>query len=304
MPEPQFFDIIALVLVGWLTVRGAMRGAMNQITSVAAVVISWIVAAKFSPTLAPMISDEPPWNKVLAMLLLFIGTSFVIWLLHGWISRLLQSIKLKGFDRQMGALLGLTKGLLLCLVLTFFGVTLTERTRSFVLGSQSGKYFALAIGKISAVIPEDVSIILKKNLEGFNDSLHENGKDLKEEKEVDPESPLFSPESAVGSWLESLKSSASVSEKNRPLIDTLRENLGNLREFVKSDSQGNPGNSSSSPSENPRSSLSSWESEEPHYSSPVVPLSGTSDSSPQYPSRSILPFQSTSSTYSSSNSQR
>lgn len=174
MPEPQLFDIIALVLVAWLTIRGAMRGMITQVTSVVAIVVSWIVAAKFSPKLAPMISDEGPYNKIIAMLLLFIATSVVIWLLHGFVAGIFEKIKLKGFDRQMGALLGLAKGLLLCMILTFFLVTLTERSKNFALNSLSGKYFARGIEKIGSIIPEDANVILKKNLEGFQESLYEN----------------------------------------------------------------------------------------------------------------------------------
>ncbi len=175
MSETQIFDIAALILIGWMTLRGAMRGMVSQLASIAAVVFSWVLATKFSPTLAPMISADPPWNKILAMLIIFVATSLAVGMMRRFIDGAISAIRLKSFDRQLGALFGACKGILLCLVITFFAVTLSDRSKSFVLGSVSGKYFAKGIERIAAAIPEDVSVILQKNLEGFRERLDAAG---------------------------------------------------------------------------------------------------------------------------------
>ncbi len=44
------------------------------------------------------------------MLVLYILTSLAIWLLFRMVSGIIDRVKLKEFDRQMGALFGLAKG--------------------------------------------------------------------------------------------------------------------------------------------------------------------------------------------------
>ncbi len=59
--------------------------------------------------------------------------------------RMIDRVRLKEFDHQIGALFGLAKGVLLCVVITFFVVTLSESARQKVLGTYSGRYIAVLI---------------------------------------------------------------------------------------------------------------------------------------------------------------
>ena len=165
------FDILALILVGWLTMRGLMRGAIAQVASVASVVISWIIAVKFSPVVAPLVSQEPPWDKVFAMFVLFVASTIAIWLIRGLVNDIIKAIHLKTADRSLGAVLGFVKGILLCSIITFFLVVFSDATRSFVLGSVSGKYFAAGIERASLLVPEDVNEALSKKLAAFRQSI-------------------------------------------------------------------------------------------------------------------------------------
>ena len=165
------FDILALILVGWLTMRGLMRGAIAQVASVASVVVSWIIAVKFSPVVAPLVSQEPPWDKVIAMFVLFVASTIAIWLIRGLVNDIIKAIHLKTADRSLGAALGFVKGILLCSIITFFLVVFSDGTRSFVLGSVSGKYFAAGVERASLLVPEDVNEALSKKLAAFRQSL-------------------------------------------------------------------------------------------------------------------------------------
>ena len=173
MPAPQIFDILVLLLVGWLTLRGAVRGMVTQLMSIASVVVSWIAAVKFSPVVAPMISDDPPGNRLVAMLVLFIAGFVAMWLISGLLNDIVKVIRLKSANRALGAVFGFTKGILLCLIITFFLVVFSENTRNFALESISGKYFARGIERISVLIPEDVNEVLSKRIERFQGLLEE-----------------------------------------------------------------------------------------------------------------------------------
>ena len=56
------------------------------------------------------------------MLILFLGTGLVVWIGFNLVSEMIERVKLKEFDRQLGALFGAAKGVLLCVLITLFSV--------------------------------------------------------------------------------------------------------------------------------------------------------------------------------------
>ena len=164
----NFFDLVILAVLVLLTIRGGMKGMVSQIVSVGSYFVGWIVASRFAFAVAPMIPAEEPWNRIGAMLLLFAGTMIAVRFLHKRIETSLEKLHLKEFNRQMGALLGLLKGVLICMVITFFAVMLTERSRQSVFESKSGKYIASLITKTGAFIPGDTCKLLKTQIALFD----------------------------------------------------------------------------------------------------------------------------------------
>ncbi len=170
----QAFDIIVLIILVGMTLYGGNKGMAWQIARLGSILVSWEVASRYSPTVAPMIDTEAPWNKILAMLILFAGTSLVIWIFFRFISKAIDRIQLREFDRQMGALLGLIQGILLCMILAFFGVTLSERTRAAVLESISGPYLGMLVQQAEATMPDEVAQVLQKHMQEFNHRLSDD----------------------------------------------------------------------------------------------------------------------------------
>ena len=170
----QGYDILMLVILILTTVFGAWKGMAWQIASIASLVVSCIVAMQFSGVLAPYISEHEPWNRFIAMLILFLVTSMAIWLLFRLVAGIIDHVRLKEFDRQMGALLGLAKGVLFCLVITFFAVTLSEGTRQSVLKSKSGYYIALLVQRATPAMPQEVREPLGEYIDEFERKLDPN----------------------------------------------------------------------------------------------------------------------------------
>jgi membrane protein required for colicin V production len=169
----QPYDLLMLgVLVG-LAVLGAWKGVAWQIAALSSLVVSWLVAVRFGKVLAPFISDNEPWNGFIAMLLLYLGTSLAIWSFFRLVKGMIDRVQLKDFDRQMGALFGLVKGALWCLLITFFAVTLSDTTRQWVLQSRSGYYTALLIQHGTPALPEDVRNVLGKYIKQLDEGLEE-----------------------------------------------------------------------------------------------------------------------------------
>ena len=123
------YDMIMLAVLLACTAFGAYKGVAWQVASVSALVVSYFVALNFSDQLAPHLAEEAPWNRIAAMLVLYLGTSLVIWMAFRLVSGLIDRVKLKEFDRQIGALVGAAKGVLYCVVITFFAVFLSEQAR-------------------------------------------------------------------------------------------------------------------------------------------------------------------------------
>jgi len=170
----QGYDLLMLVILVLAGVFGAWKGLAWQVASIASLVISSIVAIRFSAQLAPCLFGQAPWNRFLAMLILFMLTSLGVWLAFRMVSGFIDRLKLKEFDRQMGALFGVAKGVLFCLVITFFAVTLAEGSRRAVLNSHSGKFTAKLLQKATPVMPEEVRDVLGKYIDEFERRLDPN----------------------------------------------------------------------------------------------------------------------------------
>jgi membrane protein required for colicin V production len=167
----QPYDIFMLAVIVLTTIFGAWKGMAWQIASLASLVVSSLVAMHFGGPLAPYFSQREPWNRFLAMLVLYVLTSLIIWLGFRVIAGMIDRVHLREFDRQIGAFFGLAKGVLLCLVITFFAVTLSEAARQTVLRARSGYYIARFIQRANPVMPEEVRSLLGKYIDELDRKL-------------------------------------------------------------------------------------------------------------------------------------
>lgn len=170
----QPYDFCMLAVLVLTTIFGAWKGMAWQLASLASVAVSSVVAVRFGDRLLPYFPQQMPWNRFVAMFVLYVATSLAIWLLFRVVAGFLDRVKLREFDRQMGAVFGLVKGVLLCLVITFFAVTLSEPARQAVLKAHSGKYIAKLIQRANPVIPEEVRGVLGKYIEELDHKLDPN----------------------------------------------------------------------------------------------------------------------------------
>lgn len=166
--------VMIVVLVG-ATVFGAVKGFAWQLASIASIVISYTVAYKYREPFSQSIQAEPPWNQFLAMLILFIGTSLVIWVAFRMVSGTIDRLRLREFDRQVGALFGLAKGALYCILITLFSVTLMgDQIRTKIVQSKSGRYIANVLHRSEAVIPVEIQGVVKPYLDRFDERFNDS----------------------------------------------------------------------------------------------------------------------------------
>lgn len=165
------YDVIMLAVLVGCILFGAWKGMAWQVASLSSLVLGYLAAMAFSEKLAPHIGVDPPLNRVAAMLALYVGTSGAVWVVFGLVAGFINRLKLKEFDRQLGALIGAGKGILLCTVITFFALMLSPQARDAILQSKSGHYIAVLIDRVDPLLPEEVHDVLGPYLHQLDEQL-------------------------------------------------------------------------------------------------------------------------------------
>jgi len=168
----QTYDLVMLGVLVLATLFGAWKGLAWQVASIASIFVSFFVAVQFREPVARLLSAAPPWNKFLAMLILFLGCSLLIWIVFRFVSDLIERVKLKEFDRHAGAVLGLARGVLWCVIITLFAVTLLgQAQQQAIVQSRSGLYIALLLNRASAVMPDELHEVLAPYIHSLDQRL-------------------------------------------------------------------------------------------------------------------------------------
>ena len=186
----QTYDYIMIAVLVAATIWGAVKGLAWQVASLLSLALSYILAFKFGDQVATMINQPPPWNKFLAMLAIYLATSLVVWMGFRVVKAMINKVELKEFVREVGALFGAAKGVLLCVVITFFAVSLPPQldeklgAHQSVLQSRSGYYIAQILHKSEAIMPTEIHDVLGVYMQQL-------------EQELDPNAAQFPPQATA-----------------------------------------------------------------------------------------------------------
>lgn len=202
----ETYDIIMLVVLAAAAILGAIKGFAWQIASIASISLSYWVAMRFREPFSQQIHAEPPWNMFLAMFILFVGTMLAIWILFRMLSRTIDRLKLRSFDHQLGGLLGLAKGVIYCVLITMFALSLMgDAARTQIVQSRSGYYIAKILSYSDQIIPAEIQQVVGPYLERLDDQLRADDADASAGRTQSP-------------W-------AATQQPNNPIVDALQQNL-------------------------------------------------------------------------------
>ena len=165
------YDLVMLGILAAAAVLGYFKGIVWQVAWIAGIVASGFVAFRFAPAVAPFLGQQAPWNRILALLVLYVGTSLVIWLLFRVVSGAINAVHLSAFDHQLGLLLGLAKGALLCIVITFFAVMIAPSYSGQIVASRSGRIVAEIISRADELLPKDIADSVDPFVKQFEERL-------------------------------------------------------------------------------------------------------------------------------------
>jgi uncharacterized membrane protein required for colicin V production len=187
----MWYDLLVLAILGFFTLRGAARGLLSQLAGIAAIVICLVFAESISAAFGPYVSLQPPLNHWVVMFAAYLVCSFIAFGFARVIDDWMERAKLESFNTHLGAVFGLLKGIIICMVLTFFLVTLSPAARDALSRSKSGYAAAYIMHHIHPVMPEKLKEALAKYLH-----ISETG--AKELQDVLPPGSIAAPGTGTG----------------------------------------------------------------------------------------------------------
>ena len=122
-------DIVILVVLGVLLLKGLWLGLVQELCGLAGLGVGTLLGVRYQASLAealPAWTGFPPvLARISCFILLFLATLIFFIVLGLVLSKVLKLVLLGGLNRLLGGLFGLVEGiLLLCLVL--YGLSLTD----------------------------------------------------------------------------------------------------------------------------------------------------------------------------------
>lgn len=135
------FDLIVLVALVLSTFWGGMRGVVSQLAAILSWVVSWQLASRYYGIVDRFVTISEPWRQPVASLIVFLLSAIAINVAARFLKKTISLSGLKEFDRQMGALFGLLKGALICVVLAFFATIISQKTLDVLAAAKSGRFF-------------------------------------------------------------------------------------------------------------------------------------------------------------------
>ena len=178
------FDVAAVMVVLLGAVFGAWKGLAWQAASVLSLIAGFAVAIPLSGPLAPIFGASAPLNRFVAMAVLYAAVSLGIYIAALCYRTAIQKCKLDQWDRHLGAVAGAIKGFLLCLVVTYFAVTLAAGLREPVLTTRAGKVMAHTMNVLHPIWPPGVHAIIHPYIH----HLEEPAEDPSERQAAPPQS--------------------------------------------------------------------------------------------------------------------
>lgn len=165
----MWYDVCMLAILAYTTIRGATKGMAWQVAAIAALVLCFLFATPLSLVVAPMIRLEPPLNRWVAMLGIYLAFSFACFAAARMLRSWLEALKFEEYDRHLGALFGFIKGATICLVITFFSVCLSETARAHILQTRTGRISGQVLDQLAVVMPAELDKVLAPYLRRFDD---------------------------------------------------------------------------------------------------------------------------------------
>ncbi len=126
--EINYFDIAVVIILLFFTVRGALRGVIDELTGLVSIVAGFFFARQYSAQVAEHLQAFLPeqWLIPAAFALIFFVCIVVVALLGYFLKAILNALFVGFLNNLFGLIVGFLKGYVICiciayLFLLFFG---------------------------------------------------------------------------------------------------------------------------------------------------------------------------------------
>jgi len=152
----MWYDVLAIAILAFTTIRGAMKGVIWQIAAIAGLVLCFVFSESISAAAGPYIKLDPPLNNWVVMIGAYLVFSLASFSIARLLTEWLEKIQFGDFNRHLGAIFGFVKGAIMVLVLTFFSVTVSERMHEVLQHSRTGHLAALTMYHLHPIMPKEL----------------------------------------------------------------------------------------------------------------------------------------------------
>ena len=181
MNSHQIVDIVVLAVLLYCAVKGASRGLLSQLAWVVALLLCFKFSGYLAPAIEPMIGVAPPLRQWIAMLVVYVGLCGVSFVAAGMLSSWMEKARFIDFDKHLGGVLGLIKGVIICMTGLFFAITMSEPMRLIVSKTYSGLATAHILNlsqHFIPMLPEHTVPTVQNVIDEFNRRLQPVSDDL------------------------------------------------------------------------------------------------------------------------------
>ena len=163
----MWYDAFAVVILLVFTWKGAAKGAIWQLAVIGSITLCVIFAGRLTPLLEEHIPFEGPAKHWVAIGIVYLGLSLVVFLICRQLKSWIEKVKFGEYDKHWGAILGLIKGVALTIALTSLLAILVPSTRTTIRNSYAGIVTRFAADQLSPILPAKFAI-------GLNSALNED----------------------------------------------------------------------------------------------------------------------------------
>jgi membrane protein required for colicin V production len=163
------FDIFVSIVLGLSLFFSLVKGFVREIFSLFSYVGGYLIAVKYQGTFSQILMESIP-SKPIAKLISFVAIYIVTAIVISMTGKIIKSILFSGtdlsmFDRLLGGILGLVKGIAILLAITFPLQFFPEVAKKITENSCSAPYLA---EDLKFVNQNRESLSLKNNFSNFD----------------------------------------------------------------------------------------------------------------------------------------
>ena len=112
------YDLFVLFLVCLFAWRGYQKGLVGQLGALLVLIVVAAISVRYTPSLADFLGNGNASNAIAFVITILIVT-LIVWNIVNALSKLVTKLKLKSWNNQMGAFLGLLNGIFISMMMTF-----------------------------------------------------------------------------------------------------------------------------------------------------------------------------------------